>query len=262
MDWRGARIYGNLFWPNSYTVYLLPAIMILYARLRKRLTRGNLLVIALLLIMDFLTFSRSGLLCLAVSIVVFEIAGKGLSKISAKKFLMLFLLIAGIFVYSNAINYLNPRYTPSTISERTGIWDTILPFLQGKLIFGNGLGSYELYRSQVLHSLSPHNSYLMVLFELGIVGLAVMLLFVFTMFRDLYILARDETGFPFGRLGLSIFSGIVVISLVGGAGFAQVVSLDSWVVIGCCLIPAAAAVGENLHHPAGAGKRPDEGETG
>ncbi len=249
MDWRGARIYGNLFWPNSYTVYLLPAIMILYAGVRKRLTKGSLVLLAILLSIDLLTFSRAGLLCLAVSIIVFELAGRGVFKISAKNFILIFLLISSILIYSNVIDIINPRYTPSTLTERISIWDTILPFIHGKLIFGNGLGSYELYRSQVLRSLSPHNYYLMVMFELGIIGLSVMLIFVFTMFRDLYQRVRDEEAYPYGRLGISILSGIVVISMVGGAGFAQVVSLDSWVVLGCCLLPAASGKRSRLSSP-------------
>ena len=90
-DWRGVRIFGNLFWHNSYSLYLLPSILTLYAFLRTRFKLRNFNFISTLLLLDIFTFSRAGLISLLAGIFIFEFLYKTGIKINTKKIIMIFL---------------------------------------------------------------------------------------------------------------------------------------------------------------------------
>lgn len=235
VDWRGARIFGSLFWHNSYSFYLIPSILILYASIRTKFSKTHLILFIILLAADIFTLSRSGILSLALGIIIFEFIKKDGLKLTPKKMVLILLIMLALFTYSLAeIN--DPHLTVSTIRERTVIWETITPFLQNNMILGNGIGSYELYRSQVFNELSPHNYYLGLIFELGLIGLFMVILFVYYIVRNFYNKLKYHNSRLVGALGLSLLISLLTYSLVGGAGFDQAVSLNLWVILGCLLI--------------------------
>ncbi len=223
-DWRGFRIFGNLFWPNSYTTYLLPVLILLYHRLRKKMDVMTAIQFAILMIMNIFTFSRAGLLCTGIGLLMYEVfktrvtAFKAIFSILAMTFC---LLLVGV-VYEE----ISPRFTTDSLVERTAIWETVLPFIEGNYVFGNGLGSYELYRARVMGGHSTHNVYLGILFELGIVGLALILLLIAIMIMSM---KKDP-------VAISIMISFIVYSFVGGAAFTQVVALHAWIMFGALYI--------------------------
>jgi O-antigen ligase len=234
-DWRGFRIFGNLFWHNSYSFYLLPCIVSLYAFYRRNKKTLFLALALFLVIMDIFTFSRNGLLSLIISLVVFESLYLTGFKITNKKIVTMSLLILGILLYIVALPTLNIHLTPDTVVERTAIWDTITPYIKSSMIFGNGLGSYELFRGNFLNELSSHNYYLNVIFELGLVGLALFLIFIFFIFKDLKSQLNSKQPFRYAELGIALIVGILVYSFVGNGAFSQVVSLNTWIILGLCV---------------------------
>jgi O-antigen ligase len=235
VDWRGVRIVGNLFWHNSYSFYLLPAILALYAFYKKTAKNIYLIFMLLLVIINIFTFSRNGLFSLAISLLIFEAIYKTGFKLTKKKIVLAILLIISIALYIYILPNLDTHLTPSTIKERTSIWDTITPFIKGNLILGNGLGSYELHRINFLGELSSHNDYLNIIFELGLLGLSLFLLFIYFIFNDLKTNIYAKKLFRSGELGLAVLIGILVFSVVGNAAFTQVVALNAWIILACCV---------------------------
>jgi O-antigen ligase len=235
MDWRGFRIFGNLFWHNSYSFYLLPSILVLYALYKKSSKTLLLLLMLILLVLDFFTFSRTGLITLGLSICIFELLYSKGFKITLMRILIFLILIFGILLYVNGYLDLSSRFKPEAISERTMIWQTIIPFIQDNLIFGNGIGSYEIYRVNFLNELSSHNFYLNIIFELGLVGLGLSLAFIFFIFKDLKNKLKSKNRFRSGEMGLALLVGILFFSFFGNAAFTQVVSLNAWIVLACCV---------------------------
>lgn len=235
VDWRGSRIFGNLFWHNAYSLYLLPSIMTLYAFFRKTAKKSYLALMILLVVMDIFTLSRDGLFTLAITLIVFEALHKTGFKATYKKIAIAGLLILGIILYLTIMPALDTHFTPATLWERTSIWDSITPFIKGNIIFGNGLGSYEVYRENFLHGLSSHNYYLNVVFELGLIGLVLFLLFIRFIFKDLKKKLYSKKSFRASELGIAFLVGILLFSFFGNGAFTQVVSLNLWIIIACCV---------------------------
>ncbi|MGV8141244.1 MAG: O-antigen ligase family protein [Candidatus Woesearchaeota archaeon] len=234
-DWRSFRIMGNLFHPNSYSMYLLPVILLVYTKIRDKFNVYLLLLLIALITVDILTFSRIGLLSLIVSIIVFEWLFKSGFAINGKKVALLFLLAFSIFGFTR-LDVGDSHLSTESLNERVGIWESIFPLLKGHMFFGNGLGSYELYRSDVVNSLSPHNVYLSVIFEIGLIGLLLILIFIALLLLDLFRGLSKSYGLAFNELGIALIVGILLFSLTDGAPLDQVVSLNAWVMIGCCMI--------------------------
>jgi len=234
--WRGARVYGNLFWPNSFSVFLLPVTMIAYVNLRERMTKTNVIVLLALAAANILTFSRAGILALFIAGIVYEFMYRSGFRITAKKVWLVLLLAGTIAAYFIGAAYLEKHLTPGSISERSTIWADIIPYVQDHPIIGNGIGSYEKYRYEIYKGLSPHNFYLELMFELGAIGVALLLAFLCIIIFDMYRKAREKGKYRAGELGLAIMIGIMLVGVVGEAGFSQAVSLNAWVIAACCLI--------------------------
>jgi len=235
VDWRGARIFGSLFWPNSYAIYLLAPILTTYMLLRHKFTKSRMLIFLLLVFVDIFTFSRVGLLSLMVGIIAFELLYAKGKHLLFKRTAIVFTLIIILFIYSYYSPELNPRFTTSSLIERTGIWDSILPFIEGNVVWGNGVGSYTLYQDQVVKSLSPHNYYLYIIFEIGVVGLSIVILFLFFLIKDLTAKIKQKNLIKYSEIGLSLLCALLLASLAG-SGFSQVSALNAWVLLGCFLI--------------------------
>jgi O-antigen ligase len=232
-DWRSYRIFGNLFWHNSYSFYLLPVILTLYSFLRKKFELKYLLFLLLLLFVDLFTFSRAGLLGLMVGLLMFEFYFKKSKNILFKRVIIVFTILLFFLFYSILSANLDRHLTPETISERTGIWVTVMPFIEGHFLLGNGLGSYELYRSQILGSLSTHNIYLSIIFEIGVIGLITMMYYLFLIFIKFRKKILKQNFSLSGSLGIALVFSILIYSLVGNAAFTPVVSLNTWIMLAC-----------------------------
>jgi O-antigen ligase len=234
-DWRGFRIFGNLYWHNSYSFYLLPLILLLYAKIRSNFSAWTLIGLISLIIMDVLTFSRDGLISLAIGFVVFEALYNSGFKINLKKIVLAGIIISGALFYVFVFSNMDSHLTLETLDERTTIWNTIIPIMKNNLTFGLGLGSYELHRALVLKSLSTHNFYLFLVFQLGFVGLSLILLFLLFSFIHLAKSMNLKAKFRSSELGISLIASILAFSLVGNAAFTQVVALNIWSILACCV---------------------------
>jgi O-antigen ligase len=84
-----------------------------------------------------------------------------------------------------------------------GIWLPLLPDVMNSPIFGNGLGSILWTKAHIFEGSTrvvgvthPHNAYLQVLLDMGIVGVLLVGAYFFHVWKGLRALAKDETLSP------------------------------------------------------------------
>jgi O-antigen ligase len=156
---------------------------------------------ALLLI----SFSRGAFLAFAIGLMVFFIVQRRLKIVIVGLIALAFILpILPVELYERLSTGVNTGGTmvlhssddPLTAGRVAGVWIPLLTEVQSHPLFGNGLLSVAWswpFRSGALGlaTLNPHNLYLKMLLEIGLVGLVLMLLFFFDLWRRLRAAAAD-----------------------------------------------------------------------
>ena len=169
--------------PNSVAVYLEPAVAVaagfaLYSDDRRDRTVA-LICLPFLLVSLIATLSRAGLLTLAVLglVAVFTMPQR-----RVKLALLGGLVVAGIgllqipFIINRLYKQFDPSYPYNTFEGRLQIWHDTLLMLKDHPIFGAGLRAYSTVMTNYATpghkpELYPHNLFLAMWAELGIVGL-------------------------------------------------------------------------------------------
>lgn len=227
-DWRGYRITGNLFHPNDYAMYLFAPFITAYHFFRKKESASGLLITVVLFIPFWFALSRIAILSLFTAILCYEFLMRGLLKITFKKILLIFsIFIISIVAYQ--LQDVDSHFQAETLQERTVIWESVLSQV-GNLIIGNGVGSYELYRADIVNALSPHNAFLEMVFEIGGLGLFVVLLYLFFMLKDSYPRVKESMSDSLPIIATITY--ILVFSMTDGAAFNQAISLNAWISMG------------------------------
>lgn len=186
------RIYGTFAHPNLlayYLVFLISALGYLII-IRDKNIFLNYLITAFYTFILLLTFTRGAWLAL---LLVFFIIG----SLKYRKMLValtVFLLIIYVAVEPirmrvNALYEYNPN---SSIEWRKGIWKDGIGIAKEKILGGHGTGtSQEILletRGPESGSPDPHNDYLKMLIENGLIGVLTYILLIFSL---IYKLARN-----------------------------------------------------------------------
>ncbi len=189
------RIYSTLENPNvlgEYILLTLPVCISLMWTAKKALSRivygGMSLILVLALI---LTFSRGcwlGIMAAAAVFITFA-AGKlwGLALIALP--IVPFILPESIINRFTSIGDMSD----SSTSYRVYIWMGTLLMLKDFWISGIGLGTeaftqvYPFYSYNGIVAPHPHNLFLQVITESGVIGIAVFLLLLFLFFKNLVV---------------------------------------------------------------------------
>jgi len=171
--------------PNSVAIFLEPAVAIaagfaLYSEDRRDRI-ASLICLPFLLASMIATLSRAGLLTLAVLGLVAVIT---MRRRRLKLALLGTGVVAGIavlqvpFVSKRLYRQFDPSYPYNTFEGRLQIWSDTLHMLRDHPIFGAGLRAYAIvmkpYVTTPKHiaELYPHNIFLAMWVELGLLGLA------------------------------------------------------------------------------------------
>jgi len=231
---RFLRAYGTFSHPNVFGGYLAVGLVVLnylFFRFRslKNIHFSSFLFpfssFYFLLSFSFvLTFSRSAWLSFfsACCVILFVFFWKRRDQIKiifpSFAILALFLLVP-IIIFSPLII---SRFQPSlpleerSISERLSQYESYWPVTSDNLFFGSGIGTYTLslaekFRDQSVWNYQPiHNVLLLILSEVGIVGLALVIFWAASVDRINYAaIAQGNVGAIFG-IGL----GTVLLVLV------------------------------------------------
>jgi O-antigen ligase len=169
--------------PNSVAIFLEPAVAIaagfvLYADQRR--DRNLALVwLALVLAAMIATLSRAGFLTLAVLVIVAVITMRSTRlklAILGSAVVAAIVLLQIPFVSKRLYRQFDPTYPFNTFEGRLQIWGDTLKLLRARPIFGSGLRAYQTVIKEYMPKghvaeLYPHNLFLAMWVELGLLGL-------------------------------------------------------------------------------------------
>ncbi|HBI16551.1 MAG TPA: hypothetical protein DDY52_00110 [Candidatus Moranbacteria bacterium] len=186
------RIFGTFAHPNLLAYYLtLPIVLIIFLILNKEKYLQKNILLYCFFIFSFsllvLTYTRGAW-------VVFLIVIFTLGIIQYKKFLLgaltglllLYLLVPPLNTRVNNLFQYNPY---SSIQWRINLWKDGFKYSQEEIITGYGLGTASKIildkRGEKFGSPDPHNDYLKILIENGILGLAAYCFIVLSLLSNL-----------------------------------------------------------------------------
>jgi O-antigen ligase len=241
------RIAGALEGPNQLAGYLDAALPVLVARALVHRDRTLVLVVALAAITDVLTISRSGIIGVAMGVVVVLLVLRPLTG-AAWRFAVAvaFVVVAGAALALRAgvpTGYFSLDQTPQAadhLANRWQLWQAAVELWRSSPLVGVGAGNYELDLAQAgLANVRTHaNSiYLQSLAETGIVGLlATLSMFAVT----IVTLGRSAVRRPLvvGALGATV--ALAAHQAFDDLFFFPKVASAYWLVVGVAVAEIAA----------------------
>jgi hypothetical protein len=212
------NIYGavqgkNVYRPNALTgdpnhlgIMLLVPLLVL-TPLYLRLERGNRLKVplaiclAFLLLVEFATLSRSGLVGLAVGTVILvfpyrrTLSGRDLLAPLAGVAAILVVIVLSRLAYFEQVLRSRVGTGGSSTSAHFAVYDFIPAILRAHPLFGLGLNNFSVYYELVTGKTNwgPHSFYVALLVETGLVGTIVFVAFL------CYVFARLHAARALGR---------------------------------------------------------------
>lgn len=221
------RIFGTLFHPNTFSLYLTVFIAVVLSWNRSSPLLGKKFLLALLLYAQFLTFSMGAL---AATGLVFAVHFWQSQKNRAGLILLLVLLPAlGLFsenwrhrfsqlAQMELAEELNAREISNSMSWRVLHWYVLLQYAKEHPITGWGLLTTEKitpWRTEEGQGFAAHNDAVRLFLETGIVGLAGYFIFLFCTGR--WIFQRRKTPDGSGEAGLpsalkAVFAAMLLLS--------------------------------------------------
>jgi len=185
------RIFGTFAHPNLFAYFLIIPIALLFYqlytnKLKKVTDVLNYPLIALYGLILILTFTRGAWLAVMLVILIIGI-------IKYRKLLVIALIaIIGLYLFVTPIQsrvnnlFSNPY---SSISWRINLWQDSIGYAKEKLLLGQGAGTAKEFildkRGEEMGSSDPHNDYLKIFLETGMIGLISYLALIFMIFFNL-----------------------------------------------------------------------------
>ena len=236
-DFRGSiDVLGGY---NTFGVLAAIGIIIFFhfAQSSKNISIKLIYILGIILLFYALisTLSRGGFVSFFLGFLFYNILSKSLRTFIY--FLLPIVLFISIFIFSSDIDItgLINRYTffeDATGSGRTVLWSYILSSINNpiNIIFGHGAGSLGFYTS-VTEGLSyslfetSHNTYLDILYEFGMIGITVFMLFIYRIYLKLQNIEDTEEYKILITIFLVIFLSMFFDSYMGSLQISAIFSL-------------------------------------
>jgi len=192
------RIYGTFAHPNPFAYYLVFLILILgyLIIIKNKNLFFNLSVSALYAILLLLTFTRGAWIALVLAI--FIVGGLKYRKMLVLFAVLLFLVYLSAEPIRMRVDALYTYNPGSSIEWRKGIWNDGMNIAKEKILLGHGAGTSEeillAARGPKSGSSDPHNDYLKIFIENGLIGVVAYVILILTLLYNLaknYRFARD-----------------------------------------------------------------------
>lgn len=211
--------------PNLFSSYLfLTSIILLYAIYTENITKLAYTLVTVNLLVIFIEGSYGSIIALTISCITFIFPWSKLTFFSLGKKVrligatLLFFILYSILlpsVLSSPSFQLNENESNTTIVERTTLWRNSYNTMNRAAIFGKGASQWpieylsqgypKIYRARELNVLfqRPHNEFIRIYFEFGILGLIALSFGLSYILTTTYTLAKS-------RKSLNIvFSGLI-----------------------------------------------------
>ena len=238
---RWLRSYGGFQHPNIFSGYLSIALLLaigLYLKIQKSekdyqnlFYNSFILISIIILFIAILTsFSRASWLGLGIgcaSIFFFKLIKKDKNDLfSLFKIFLIFILISGMFgfIFKEAFMTrlsINNRLELKSITERIDYSLQAKNLIKDNLFFGVGIGNYTLANYHKINKEHPawyfqpvHNTYILILAELGIIGATLFLaLLILLFYKSLKLLPNIFKNNNFTIIFFSCLFSLFVIML-------------------------------------------------
>ncbi|MDD5729652.1 MAG: O-antigen ligase family protein [Candidatus Omnitrophica bacterium] len=215
----GEFICGQFRSLNEFGVFLiLTGPIVTLFLLRSKINKAILLLFSVITAaILYLSFSAESWFAILLSIpACFLIFSKtsGASKILKISLAVFFVFLSFLFVPHESRSRILKLYDQQleTPGGRPALWRLSLEEIKRDPVFGKGISTTSQsvmrkhYTSKILiHNMHPHNYYLLILLETGIVGFSIFFWLVFRLFKIVKALPRDEMGFGFMLSAISFF---------------------------------------------------------
>ncbi len=187
------RIAGTFVHPNMlafYLVFIITLTLFIFLTLRQQaIEKYFYLILSLpLLTVLLLTYTRGAWLCLFLILFLIGLVRFRLFLLSAC--LILFLFYISFLPLQERINSLVSFSASDSTVWRLDLWRDAWGYTQNNLVIGHGPGTASLVigqnRSHLLGSSEPHNDYIKIMLEMGIVGLATYIFLILSLWFKLW----------------------------------------------------------------------------
>lgn len=180
------RVFGTFAHPNPFAYFLTFALALLFFFVLKKNNNQKILAtfyLAALAILLALTFTRGAWLVLAGTILLLGILRfRKFLAMSVVILLMMYLTVEPIQVRIDSLLIFGPS---SSIQWRLALWEDSLNYIMERPAQGFGIGTAEEVilqkRGKELGSTIPHNDYLKLAIDIGIVGVASYLVLIISL---------------------------------------------------------------------------------
>jgi len=190
--------------------------------------------VLLVVLTIFLTYSRTGFVCLTAA--CFLIFGKKLSIKNIIVFLSLLLMVVIVIPGAFWERIASTGTTDTTGTGRLLIYQTALRMIQAHPLTGVGYGQFHYFYGHYgghLDSTSPHNTYLSIAAESGVINLSIFICLILATFVDLRRLRGKalHVSDPGMVQLVDALSASLIVALVAGL----TLDCSSWVPFYICL---------------------------
>jgi O-antigen ligase len=215
----GIRIYSVFGNPNVYGEFLVLTLPLMFAgfnqykRLWVKLIYGGIFALGGLNVL--LTLSRGSMMSLAIALVLVVL-------FKDRKYLPVLVvgvLLSPYFVPQSIIDRIMTIFQggDTSTSYRVSIYTASLDMLKDYVVEGVGLGNfkvlYKAYAYSAAKSFHAHNTLLMIMIELGLVGFAAWILYFITWFKEIFSAQKSVN--RYGYFAFAAFAGIVGCTVQG-----------------------------------------------
>ena len=177
-----------------------------------KLGKYNFVIIVFYLIVIFISQTRSVIICLLISSMLFILLFVKLKRLLKTTFIILSIIITSYYIYItytpddviqiNMVRYMflkNYLDDPNSLF-RYNAWKEAIRIIISNPIFGESFGSYVNFSVNGIeyYRFDPHNTYLYIGAKIGIIGLIVFILILFSSINRIYykiIKSQDENEF-------------------------------------------------------------------
>ena len=241
-QYRPNTMFGSSISVSYYFNLILPILFYLYYRSENKRWK-NILTLTIIsnIAAVFVLLSRTSVICTILIIVgvYLFIRNKSYSK-KTNIVLIILLIVTGIYVLENYdLRRLASGFDNDSISERITVASLGMHIFSKKPIFGSGMGRYFnrifMYEDKfilvdgIIGLIDPHNMYILVLSETGIIGLILLVSIFILLIRNFSNIKEKELRWA---AYISIFA--FLFDAMGGSHLFNEISFASvfWIYMG------------------------------
>lgn len=218
------RIFGTFAHPNLFAYYLVLPIVLSIAIfiIGNKKILSNILTFPYLILLFYLlvfTYTRGAWMAFFISVLVISlIKSRGLLIILLAVFFSFYIVVEPI---NTRINDLNRQDQNSSVQWRMRLWEDSIGYVKQKPFTGYGTGmSNEVIlknRGAEFGSSDPHNDYLKILLENGVIGLALYLNLIYFLIKYIWSKYKNLNKPKIKIFTLIIFSYTIAIYIMSFA---------------------------------------------